>query len=288
MAIDGERRHRPPFLISPKEDRFRPKQTSRGNPPSRNGLPECINDSPLTSRQGAGYRRTAWPSVAVPVRRGRSRCGWNHTPGSQKHEWRRVAVSSATFPLRTTPGLTGAGFGLLRRRLCLLHRDWLQEWHHGAQALAHLLDQLVLLLDALLAEPREAGFVLRDPAAGVSAVLDFLEDLPHRLAGLVGDDARPAGVVAVLGGIADRIPHVVEPALVDEVDDQLQLVHALEVGDLGLIAGLDQSFEPRLHQRAYAAAEHRLFAEQVSLGLFREGGLDDSGAGGADSLGIGE
>ena len=48
-------------------------------------------------------------------------------------------------------------------------------------------------------------------------------------AGFRGDDLRPARVVAVLGGVADRVAHVVEPALIDQVDDQLQLVQALEV-----------------------------------------------------------
>ena len=31
--------------------------------------------------------------------------------------------------------------------------------------------------------------------------------------------------------------------LMDEIDDQLQLVQALEVGHFGLIAGIDQSLE---------------------------------------------
>ena len=70
----------------------------------------------------------------------------------------------------------------------------------------------------------------------------------------------------------------VMPLLVDQVDDQLQLVEALEVGDLGLVAGLDERFEAGLDQLGDAAAEHGLLAEQVGLGLLLEGRLDDAGA----------
>ena len=82
--------------------------------------------------------------------------------------------------------------------------------------------------------------------------------------------------------------HVVQAALVEQVDDQLQFVHALEVGHFGLIAGLDQRFEAGLDQLADAAAEHDLLAEQVGFGLFGERGLDDAAAGAADALGVGQ
>ena len=89
---------------------------------------------------------------------------------------------------------------------------------------------------------------------------------------------RPGVVVAVLGGVADRVAHVLEAALVDEIDDQLQLVQALEVGDLRLVAGLDQRVEPGLDQIADAATEHRLLAEEIGLGLFLERRLEHAGA----------
>ena len=38
----------------------------------------------------------------------------------------------------------------------------------------------------------------------------------------------------------------------------------------------------------HAAAQHGLLAEQVGLGLFFEGGLDDAGPQGADALGVGQ
>ena len=65
---------------------------------------------------------------------------------------------------------------------------------------------------------------------------------------LIGDDLGPAVVVAVLGGVADRVAHVAQAALVDQVHDQLELVQALEIGDLRLIAGLDQRVEAGLDQ----------------------------------------
>src|ERR671934_283830 len=61
-----------------------------------------------------------------------------------------------------------------------------------------------------------------------------------------------------------------EAALIEEVDDELHLVHALEVGDLGLVAGLDERFERGLDQVRDAAAERRLLAEQIGLRLLLE------------------
>ena len=76
--------------------------------------------------------------------------------------------------------------------------------------------------------------------------------------------------------------HLGEAALVHQVDDQLELVQALEIGDLGLVAGGDQRLEAGDDQLAGAAAEHRLLAEQIGLGLLAEAGLDRAGIGAAD------
>ena len=84
----------------------------------------------------------------------------------------------------------------------------------------------------------------------------------------------PRDVVAVLGRVGDRVAHVGEAALPDQVDDQLELVQALVVGDLGLVARLDERLEARLDQLGDAAAEHRLLAEEVGLGLLLERRLE--------------
>jgi hypothetical protein len=47
-------------------------------------------------------------------------------------------------------------------------------------------------------------------------------------------------------------------------------VHRLEVGQLGLVAGLDERLERHLHERRGAAAQDGLLAEQVGLGLLGE------------------
>ena len=73
-----------------------------------------------------------------------------------------------------------------------------------------------------------------------------------------------------------------EPALADQVDDQLQLVQALVVRDLGLVAGLDERLEAGADELGHAAAEDGLLAEEVGLGLLRERRLDHPGARGAD------
>ena len=142
-----------------------------------------------------------------------------------------------------------------------------------------------MLLDlALFAEPRAPVVVLGNPTPGVVAGLDVAQDLLHRLARLIGDDLRAARVVAMFGGVADRVAHVVQPALIDQIDDELQLVQALEVRDLGLIARIDERLEPGLDERAHAAAQHGLLAEQVRFGFLGKRRLDDAGAHHTDAL----
>ena len=79
--------------------------------------------------------------------------------------------------------------------------------------------------------------------------------------------ARPARQVAVLGRVRDRVAHPGEAALVDQVDDQLDLVQALVVGDLRLVAGVDERLEARADQLGDAPAENGLLAEEIRLGL---------------------
>ena len=92
----------------------------------------------------------------------------------------------------------------------------------------------------------------------------------------------------MLGGVADRVAHVVQAAAVHQVDDELQLVQALEVGDLRLIAGLDQRLEPGLDERADAAAQDGLLAEQIGFGFFGERRFEDPGAGAAERARVGQ
>ena len=108
------------------------------------------------------------------------------------------------------------------------------------------------------------------------------------LADALVDDPRAAHVVAVLGGVADAEAHEVEAAAVHQVDDELELVHRLEVRELGLVAGLDERLEGHLDQRRRAAAQDGLLAEQVGLGLLLERRLEDAGAGVAERPGVGE
>ena len=81
---------------------------------------------------------------------------------------------------------------------------------------------------------------------------------------------------------------MLEAALPDQVDDQLQLVEALVVRDLGLVAGRDEGLEAGADQLGRAAAEDGLLAEEVGLGLLAERRLEDPRAAGADPDRVGE
>ena len=56
------------------------------------------------------------------------------------------------------------------------------------------------------------------------------------------DDPGAGHVIAVFGGIGDRVAHVGDAAFIDQIDDQLDLVAALEIGHLRRVTGFDQGF----------------------------------------------
>src|SRR3954466_12707117 len=161
----------------------------------------------------------------------------------------------------------------------LIHqRLLLDPRHHAAQALADLLDRVLGELGARRLERGLVDAVLEHPVAGELARLDVGQHPLHLGLGLGRDDARAGDVLAVLGGVRDRVVHVGDAALVDEVDDQLDLVQALEIGHLGRVAGLDEGLVAGLDELDEAAAEHGLLAEEVGLALLLEARLDDPGA----------
>src|SRR5690606_37913398 len=112
----------------------------------------------------------------------------------------------------------------------------LDPGHHGTQLRAHFLD-LVFAGDATAClQGRGAGLVFQDEVAGELAVLDVGQYALHFRLGFFGNDARAGDVVAVLGGVGDGVAHVGDAALIHQVDDELQLVQALEVGHFRRVA----------------------------------------------------
>src|SRR5712691_4046265 len=120
--------------------------------------------------------------------------------------------------------------------------------HHLAQPAAHFLDPVLGVPLAHGEESGTMGLVLQHPLARELAGLDLGEDLLHLRLGPVVDDPRPARVVAVLRGVGDRVAHVGATTLIEEIHDQLHLVHALEVRDLGLVARVHERLEGGLDQ----------------------------------------
>ena len=108
----------------------------------------------------------------------------------------------------------------------------------------------------------------------------------HALAAVLVDDG--VDVVAVLSGVRAGPTSLVQTALVHQVDEHLELVADLEVGDFRLVAGVGQDFEAHLDELVHATHEHVLLAEEIGLGLFLEGGLDGTGAQGTEGLGVGQ
>src|SRR5690606_33466322 len=99
---------------------------------------------------------------------------------------------------------------------------------------------------------------------------------------------RPDGHVAPFGGFGYREAHPGETLLVHEIDDELQLVEALEVGHFRLVTGFHQHFEARLHEGGSATAKHALLTEEVGHGFLAEVGFENTCTGAADATRPGE
>ena len=142
---------------------------------------------------------------------------------------------------------------------------------------------------ALGVEEGAAVLVLGDPAPGKGAVLDVPQHGAHVLLHLLmGQHPGTGDVFAEFGGVGDGVVHGRNTALVDQVHDQLDLVDALKIGVLRLVARLAQHLKAALHQVHQAAAEDGLLAEQVGLGLVVHRGLHDTGTGSADAGDVGQ
>jgi hypothetical protein len=115
-----------------------------------------------------------------------------------------------------------------------------------------------------------AGLAFLHPVGGELAGLDVFQNALHLRLGFGGDDARAGDILAPLGGVGDRVVHVGDAAFIDQVDDQLHFVQALEIGHFRRVAGFDQRFETGADQFDQAAAENNLLAEQVGFALFRK------------------
>jgi len=133
-----------------------------------------------------------------------------------------------------------------------------------------------------------ATFGFRYPILGELTGLNVLEGALHALLHGGVDDLRADNDVPVLRGLGDREAHAADPGLIDHVDDQLKLVQNLEIGHLGLVSSLDQRLESGLNKCCGTTTENGLLAEEIGLGLFLEGGLEDAAACAADALGPGE
>lgn len=142
------------------------------------------------------------------------------------------------------------------------NRDGIKKRHHGAELSAHDLDLLTAFLITEFIHGLAAVLIIFvDEALGEFALLDILQDALHFLLRLLGNDARAGDVVAPLRCVRDRIAHVVEATTIHEINDKLQLMHALEVSDLRLIAGVDERLEAGLNQLSATATQHRLLTE---------------------------
>ena len=113
-------------------------------------------------------------------------------------------------------------------------------------------------------ETRPAVFVIGHPAPGEITGGDVFYDRPkhrsHRLA-----DRTLHLVGAELGGVGDGRVHAVNPALVNQIGDVFELMDRIDIGHLRADSGGDELFKAFPGERAHAAHQHGLLAEDERL-----------------------
>src|SRR5690349_9328322 len=163
-------------------------------------------------------------------------------------------------------------------------------------ALRHSVSQFVssrfdLALRLLFPESFEVGLSgpgFFDPLLCEFAAFDLVEQIAQSLSYRAVDDALASLISAPLRGVADRLTHAREAALVNQVCDQLGLVKALEIGGFWRIPRLNKRVKSRLDEFRNPAAKNGLFAKEVCHTLFLERRFDDEVSCATDSPGIAE
>src|SRR5690606_32149436 len=178
--------------------------------------------------------------------------------------------SDRAFYTRWRPGETKKRgprprFSHPRKRLVLALVDDLvgrDPRHHGAQLLADHLDLVSGVVATVGGHRRVVGRAFGDEHLGVLTVLDALQCVAHGGTGLLVDHFRTGDVLTVLGVVGDRVVHVGDPAFEHQVNDQLELVQAFEVGHFRRVPSFDQ-------EMAYFECLHEL---KLIVDLMFEGG----------------
>src|SRR6185436_18557077 len=130
--------------------------------------------------------------------------------------------------------------------------------------------------------------VLQHPLFGKLALLDFTQDLLHLLLRLLCHYPRTTGNITVFGRRTDRISHVGNTTLVNQIYDQFYLMQALEIGHLRRIAGFHERLVAGLNKGREPSTEHNLFPEEIGFGFFTKVCFDHTGPPPPDRTGIGK
>ena len=132
-----------------------------------------------------------------------------------------------------------------------------------------LADNLRRMAGSLLSESVEVNLMrifghVKQEVLSKGTVLNVRENLLHSFSGFIGNDLRAGDIVAVLSGVGDGVAHSGEAALIDEVDDELHLMDALEVSVSRVVASFAEGVKTSLHLAPPMAAAYARPTSQVS------------------------
>src|SRR5450759_1671370 len=114
---------------------------------------------------------------------------------------------------------------------------------------------MVALAGSTLQQSSVPGFDVGHPTSGERAILDVLQHAAHCVLRPLVNDSRSGHILAKLSGVAYSLVHAGHTTLVDEVGDQLDLVHALKVGQLGTVTRLDERVKSGSQQGCHSSTE---------------------------------
>src|SRR5882724_8759577 len=200
--------------------------TDSQSPREAAGNPASITSTPRSASERATRSFSGWVMLQP------GDCSPSRSVVSKISTWSGLGAIRVSLLLR----VSGSGAFLVEPR------------HACAQRCADLFDRVIDVLREELAVVLAAAGVLLDPLSGELARLHFLEHLAHLVLHAVIDDSRAASEIAVLGRLADELVHLAQAAFMQQVDDELELVQAFVIGDLGLVAGFHQRLETLHHE----------------------------------------
>ena len=128
--------------------------------------------------------------------------------------------------------------------------------------------------------------VFQHPVAGKATRLNVLKNPFHLGLCFRRDDPWARDIFAKFSRVGNRVVHVRDATLIDEIDNQLHLVQTLKIGHFRRIASFNKCLVTCLDQFDKTATQDSLLTEEIRLTLFLKRCFDDTRTSTTNSRGV--